>query len=102
MLRLVAVVAGALSLAGPAAAKLDELRLDPPRLGDQSLAAFLRVRNTVPAAPPPVAELTRETRVFLNGRPCSYADVPPGASVTFVELDAGGEKIVRIEFRTEK
>ena len=102
MPRLLAAFAAALMLATPAAAKLDAPRLDLPRLEDPSLAAVLRLRNTVPTAPPAVAELTKDTRVFLNGRPCRYADVPPGASVTYVELDGGGERIVRIEFRTER
>ncbi|MCC6420198.1 MAG: hypothetical protein IT429_18340 [Gemmataceae bacterium] len=45
-------------------------------------------------------QITDETRVLLNGRPCRYRDVPAGAIVIGVELAADQRTVLTIQFRT--
>jgi hypothetical protein len=62
----------------------------------------------VPIAEPEIvptpgeAELTMDSQVYVNGKRCSYKDVPPNASIERIELDRDGKTIIRIEFRTRR
>jgi hypothetical protein len=46
--------------------------------------------------------VTDQTEVILDGRPCRYKDVPPGASILRIELAPDEKTILRIHFRTRK
>src|SRR4051812_36421723 len=74
-------------------ARPDNLRQLMPKTG-------LTGAEVVP--PPPQAEITSETEVVLDGKRCSYSDVPATASIAKLVLTADGRTISRIEFRTQK
>ena len=46
--------------------------------------------------------VTEQTEVILNGRPCRYKDVPAGASILLMELAPDRKTILRIHFRARK
>jgi hypothetical protein len=46
--------------------------------------------------------VTEQTEVTLDGRPCRYKDVPAGASILRIELAPDRTTILRIHFRTRK
>lgn len=54
--------------------------------------------EAIPA--PAEASITSETEVVLDGRACSYKDVPRTAAVTKVILSTDGRTIIRIDFRS--
>src|SRR5262249_5671678 len=72
----------------------------PPRPDVES------VRRAQPGAttPPAAGELrlTERTQVLLDGRPCEYKAVPPGAAIVRVEVAEDRCTILRIEFRSPK
>jgi|GEM_PF-6335354 len=47
-------------------------------------------------------ELTTETEVLLDGKPCAYKKIPKDAVILRVELEEDGKTILRIEFRSNK
>jgi hypothetical protein len=42
--------------------------------------------------------LTPESKIYLNGRPCRYEDVPVGATITTAEVADDGKTILAIYF----
>jgi hypothetical protein len=46
--------------------------------------------------------VTEQTEVTLDGRPCRYKDVPAGASIQLMELAPDRKTILRIHFRARK
>jgi hypothetical protein len=47
--------------------------------------------------------VTRQTKVFLNGEPCKYEDIPKHASIVQMEVAAEDKKtVLKIHFRTRK
>lgn len=46
--------------------------------------------------------ITSQTEVFLNGRQCSYADVPRNAGVVKMEVSSEDRTVLKIQFRTRK
>ena len=60
------------------------------------------------AAPAPAAdsgpqlELTADTQVYLDGKPCALKDVPSTATVSRVDVAKDRKSIVRIEFTSKK
>jgi hypothetical protein len=47
-------------------------------------------------------QLTEQTEVFLDGRPCRYQDVPSGASIAKMEVAADKKTILMIHFHSKK
>jgi hypothetical protein len=46
--------------------------------------------------------LTRDTEIRLDGRLCSYEQVPPGAVITFAEVDSDRQTLLRIHYRSPR
>ncbi len=46
--------------------------------------------------------ITSQTEVFLDGRPCAYADVPRNASIVKMEVSAEDGIVLKIQFRSRK
>lgn len=70
-------------------------------LGLAAPAAAWPMPWKVPAAPPAVERelrLTPESKVFLNGRPCRYNDVPDDAIIASALVDEDGKTILSIYF----
>lgn len=99
-------------LAGACAALLVLISAASASLSPQKDAGFpsdiLTLIAEVPVAEPEVvpnpgeAELTVDSQVYLNGKRCTYKDVPPNATVERVEFGRDGTTIIRIEFRTAR
>ena len=47
-------------------------------------------------------QITDQTQVTLDGRPCRYADVPSGAGVVKMEVAADGTTVLKIHFRSRR
>ena len=63
----------------------------PPEVGQ---AAYPREQNDE-------YRITSETEVFLNGRPCCYADVPKSASIVKMEVASDNQTVLKIQFRSK-
>jgi hypothetical protein len=50
----------------------------------------------------PEFQLTEETEVFLDGRPCQYKEVPRNVSIIRLEVASDNKTILKIHFRTRK
>lgn len=97
MMRWVLVLLACATILSPATASLSrKQRPDVPRLlPAKALAAALRV----PASDE--FRVTGATKVFLNGQPCRYEDVPEGATVILLETATNESKeILTIHFQT--
>jgi hypothetical protein len=46
--------------------------------------------------------VTEETEVLLNGKPCSYAQIPAHASIVFMEVGADKKTVLKVHFRVVK
>jgi hypothetical protein len=107
MTRLLLAMALVLSTLPPARASLSQPR---DRSGsDRTLSAGLaRAFSTPlgrPASGPSGREefrLTEDSEILLDGRPCSYKDVPGNVSITHMELGADKKTILKIHFRTRR
>jgi hypothetical protein len=85
-----------------AAASLDRPKPDVRPAG-------IRLSRVKPISPegtrvPPPAEVqvTSDTEVYLDGRPCKYNDVPAGASVASMVLAPDRKTLLRIDFHSPK
>jgi hypothetical protein len=47
-------------------------------------------------------QITEQTEVTLDGRPCRYADVPGGAAIVRMEVAADGTTVLKIHFRSRR
>jgi hypothetical protein len=46
--------------------------------------------------------LTSGTEILLNGKPCSYEEIPGHASIVRMEVAADKKTVLKIHFRTRK
>ena len=46
--------------------------------------------------------LTSETEILLNGKPCSYEEIPDHASIVRMDVAADKKTVLKIHFRTQK
>jgi hypothetical protein len=44
--------------------------------------------------------ITRQTDIRLDGNPCAYEQIPPGAAVTFAEVGPDRRAVLRLHFRS--
>ena len=102
MTRLAGAVGALLCLASPVAAGLDRSWL-ADRTGDTRLLLTQGlIPDTTEVPTPPTAELTTDTKVFLDGKSCRFQDVPATATIVRLELAEDGKTINRVEFRSKK
>jgi hypothetical protein len=47
-------------------------------------------------------QITDQTEVTLDGRPCRYADVPRGAGIVKMEVGTDGTTVLKIQFRSRR
>jgi hypothetical protein len=47
-------------------------------------------------------QLTEDSEILLDGRPCKYKDVPGNVSITHMELGPDNRTILKIHFRTRR
>ena len=47
-------------------------------------------------------QITEQTEVTLDGRPCRYADVPGSAGIVKMEVAADGTTVLKIHFRSRR
>jgi hypothetical protein len=52
--------------------------------------------------PEPEFVVTNATKVFLNGEPCKYADVPKHATIVSMKVAADRKTVLEVYFRTGK
>jgi hypothetical protein len=50
----------------------------------------------------PQFNVTKQTEVLLNGKPCRYQDVPSHATIIQMEVAADKKTVLRVYFRTQK
>jgi hypothetical protein len=83
--------------------RLDPLapRLDVPASLTMSLPPGVAQTASAPS-PKDHYQITDQTEVTLNGRPCRYADVPAGAGVVKMEVAADGTTVLKIHFQTRR
>jgi hypothetical protein len=107
MVRVTLVLLSLLSFLPPAGASLMP-RPDSPLPGrdvHDSLARSLPPGfDQAAAAPSPKDQyqITEQTKVTLDGRPCRYADVPGGAGIVKMEVAADGTTVLKIHFRSRR
>jgi hypothetical protein len=73
----------------------------PPAAEARSLPATVAREVLAPRARPQY-QLTEETEVVLDGRPCKYRDVPGNVSIIRMEVGPDEKTILKIHFRTRK
>jgi hypothetical protein len=107
MIRLAITLATCLSLVPLASASL------APRKPASPLAREVRQALAAPRAPKvPVSTaqtetraefaVTEETEVFLNGKPCRYADVPSHATIERMEVAEDKTTVLKVYFKVRK
>ena len=47
-------------------------------------------------------QISDQTEVTLDGRPCRYADVPGGAGIVKMEVASDGTTVLKIHFRSRR
>jgi hypothetical protein len=52
--------------------------------------------------PEPEFVVTSATKVFLNGEPCKYADIPEHATIVSMKVAADRKTVLEVYFRTRK
>jgi hypothetical protein len=106
MTRLMLALAAWISLVSVLSASLTPTR-EPFRGGSEVAPA----RTPLPSAERPEAlagrggsdfVVTERTEVLLNGKPCRYETVPPGATIVQMEVAADGKTVLKVQFRTRK
>ena len=93
----------------PALATLSP-RTAPPPLDDKIAAPLPPdkalptdvVRAAYPRERDDEYRITSETAVFVDGRPCCYADVPRKAAVIQMEVSSYDGSVLTIHFRSKK
>jgi len=61
-----------------------------------------RAAKTARSAPDSVFVITPRSKIKLNGRPCSFKDIPADAVITNIEVDPDTKAILTIEFSSGK
>jgi hypothetical protein len=79
-------------LTTPLASALPQDRPLPPDL----------LRTAYPRERDDEYRVTSQTEVFLDGRPCVYADVPKNAGIVRMEVSSDGQTVLKILFRSKK
>lgn len=69
------------------------------RLPDLPLSKVLKP-ETRDVPPPAEAEVTDDTEVTLDGKPCALKDVPTTATVVRMVLGKDGKRVTEIDFRS--
>jgi hypothetical protein len=113
MPRTMLVLTALLCSLSPALANLAPRTAPPP--ADDKLTAWLAsalpqdrplppdlLRAAYPRERDGEYRVTSQTEVFLDGRPCSYADVPKNAGVVRMEVSSDGQTVLKIQFRSKK
>ncbi len=97
----------------PALANLSP-RTAPPAVDDQLKAPLATPLPQDKPLPPDVVQaahpsdpngeyrVTSQTEVILDGRPCSYADVPQSAGIVRMEVAPDGQTVLKIQFRSKQ
>jgi len=107
MIRLILALTASLGLVCPLSASLTPHQ---PRLSLGHEVQANRVLRIGALAPARTAEaempndffVTEETEVLLNGKPCSYAQIPAHASIVFMEVGADKKTVLKVHFRVVK
>jgi hypothetical protein len=106
MARLALALAVWMSLVGVAAASLEPRKesLSPRADVWQPQAATLPAG---PKQPPkqgsnPQFQVTEQTEVLLDGKPCQYAEVPASAVIIKMEVAEDKTTVLKVHFRTRK
>jgi hypothetical protein len=107
MMRFTLVLAVWMGLAPVVSASLAP-RKEPAAWGSRTTqvrAAQLLSRAVSQAAaetPRTEYQLTEETEILLNDKPCRYADVPANARTVRMELAADKKTVLKVHFRTPR
>ena len=102
MIRMIGAFAALLAFLPVVTASLDRQKA-ASRPGEMRFADIQEIRLDIAEVTPPAeAQLTAETEVLLDGRRCTFKDVPATAAITRMVLTSDGRTIARIEFRTAK
>ena len=79
-------------ITAPLASALPQDKALPPDL----------LRSAYPRERDDEYRVTSQTEVFLDGRPCPYADVPRSAGIVRMEVSSDGQTVLKIQFRSKK
>jgi hypothetical protein len=71
-------------------------------LRPQAAKPWDRAPNQAAAAAKSEFQVTDQTEICLDGKPCKYAQVPCHASIVRMEVAADTKTVLRIEFQTGK
>ena len=74
---------------------------DVPASLAMSLPPGLAQAASVPS-PRDQYQITDQTEVSLDGRPCRYTDVPGGAGIVKMEVASDGTTVLKIHFRSRR
>ena len=75
--------------------------LTTPVLHDKALTEAA-LQDLCPCARDDEYRVTFRTEVFVDGRACSYADVPRGAAIVNMEVSSDNRTVLTIHFRSKK
>jgi hypothetical protein len=100
MFRMLVAAVGCVSFVASSEASLISTKADSREVSLRPLMEK-SVAGTETIAPPPVADLTNESVVTLDGKACNYRDVPPSATIARIVVSADGATIIKIDFRSK-
>jgi hypothetical protein len=104
MTRLTLALAVWISLVGVAAASLAPLKQSREEIW-QARAADLLAKAAKPSGAlvsRQPFQVTEQTEVLLDGRPCRYAEVPSTAVIIKMEVAEDKTTVLKVHFRTRK
>jgi hypothetical protein len=108
MTQLIPALVAWMSLVSGGVASLTPLKELPPfgkevpQISASKLSARAMEQKAGKEAEPEFV-VTRQTEVFLNGKPCKYDEIPHHASIVRMEVAAADKKtVLKIHFRTRK
>jgi hypothetical protein len=84
-----------------AAASLSPRKQDPLGLDGPLSREFVK-KTAEPAEEQDELVITGKTTILLDGRSCTYAEVPEGAEIIRLELAADKKTVLAIHFRSKK
>jgi hypothetical protein len=104
MARLALTLAIWLSVACMATASLEPRKetLSPPERIWNAQAARFAARPAPTAAGRPRFQITEQTEVLLDGKPCKYAEIPPDAVIIKMEVAEDKKTVLKIHFRSRR
>jgi hypothetical protein len=100
MTRLALALAVWMSLAGVATASLESRKQSLSRREDAWAA--LTVPPSAVRASQPQFQVTEQTEVLLDGKPCRYAEVPATAVIIKMEVAEDKKTVLKVHFRSRK